>query len=283
MRRLSAIVLPLLSAFVLACADKTPAKFKYDAPPPYVASTSTFSLNASVLNKKDETIGGLAPAYSAAPADVLEVSSDGNLRCARTGDATLTLSAGGLSQPVALKCRIPTEINVPPELQLVIGAAPSVLHPRVLGEGGTSMDDVKVDLASSDPSIFTVEGDAAKGVAVGKARLQASLGGLTSVTPVEVVEKVVSEPLTLRDGASRSFPLQPATYLVTIELKTDARLKQGVAVSWTGTACDNQPEASTHRFNCRVEEPATMTVTNPKLMGVGATVTGTVNVFRVPG
>ncbi len=283
MRKRLSILLTVLPALTLACADRTPAKFKFDPPPPYVANTNVFSLHASVVNKKGETIKGLAPAYAGGPADILEVSPDGNLRCVLTGDATLTFSAGGISEPVALKCRIPTEIAVPPDLQLVIGSAPSVLHPKVLGEGGKPLDDVTVELASSDPSVFTVEGDKAMGVAVGKARLQASLGGVTSVTPVEVVEKVVSEPLTLRDGASRSFTLQPAYYLVTIDLKTDPRLKQGVTVAWSGTACDNQPEAPAHRFNCRVSEPATMTVANPKLMGVGATVTGTVNVFRVPG
>ena len=48
----------------------------------------------------------------------------------------------------------------------------------------------------------------------------------------------------------------------TIELKVDERLKQGVTVGWSGTACENQPEKSSQRFNCRVLEAATMTVTN---------------------
>jgi hypothetical protein len=282
MRKSSSIALSLLPALALACADKTPVRFQHDAPSA-VTNPNTFSLHVSALNKKGETIEGLSPTYSGGPADVLEVSPNGSLRCAKTGDARLTLTAGGLSEPVLLKCRIPTEISVPPELHVVIGDPPTALAPRALGEGGKPLDDVTVEVTSSDPSIVTVEGDKVKGVAVGKARLSSSVGGITSVTAVESLEKVVSESLTLREGAGRSFKLEPAYYLVVIETKVDPRLKQGVAVSWSGTACDNQPENTSLRFNCRVEETATMTVTNPKLMGIGATVTGTVNVFRAPG
>ena len=76
--------------------------------------------------------------------------------------------------------------------------------------------------------------------------------------------------------------MQPAYYLVVIETRVDPRLKQGVTVGWSGAGCPNQLENTSHRFNCRVDETATMIVTNPKLIGVGATVTGTVNVFRAP-
>src|SRR5437867_3452969 len=205
MRTPQTIAVAFLSALALACADKTPATFKYDPPPAAVTNTNYFSLHVSVVNKKGETIEGLSPTYSGGPADVLEVSANGNLRCAKTGDARLTLTAGGLSEPVLLKCRIPTEITVPPELHVVIGAPPTALALRALGEGGKPLDDVTVEVTSSDPSIVTVEGDKVKGVAVGKARLSSSVGGITSVTAVESLEKVVSEPLTLREGASRSF------------------------------------------------------------------------------
>lgn len=280
MRKISSIALTTLVVLSLACADKTPTGFKYDPPAP-VTNPNSFKLVVSVLNKKGETIAGLSPSLSGGPADVLEVSADGGLRCLKSGDATLTLASGPLSEPVALKCRIPTEITVPPEMQVVIGS-PVELNPRVLGEGAAPLDSVKVDIASSDPSIVTAEGYTIKGVAVGKARLQSSVGAITSVTGVEVLENVVSEALTLRDGANRSFTLQPAYYLVVIETKVDPQLKQGVTVSWSGAACDNQPENASLRFNCRVEESATMTVTNPQL-GIGATVTGTLNVYRAPG
>src|SRR5437867_3824882 len=145
MRKAVSSALTLLPALVLGCADKTPAKFKFDPPPQAVTTTGAFSLHASVVNKKGETIGGLAPAYAGGPADVLEVSANGNLRCAKTGDATVTLTSGGLSEPLALKCRIPTEISVPPELHVVIGEPPTALNPRALGDGGKPLDGATVE------------------------------------------------------------------------------------------------------------------------------------------
>src|SRR2546428_6618246 len=124
MRTSSSIALSLLPVLALACADKTPATFKYDPPPAAVTNTNYFSLHVSVVNKKGETIASQSPTYSGGPADVLEVSASGNLRCAKTGDATLTLSAGRLSEPVALKSRVPTEITVPAELHAVHRAPP---------------------------------------------------------------------------------------------------------------------------------------------------------------
>ena len=274
------LVVPLLLGLA-GCADKKPAKINIDASQP-ITNTSYFTLPAAAVNAKGEAIAGVTLAWTGGPADVLEVSDAGNLRCAKTGDATLTVSAGAVNQRVDVKCRIPVEIGMPPDVQVVLGAAPVALHARALGEGSTPLEEVAVQVTSSDPSIVTVDGDMVKGVAVGKTHLKSTAGGVTTVTPVEVVEKIVSESLTLRDGASKSFALQPAYYLVTIELKADERLKQGVTVNWSGTACENQPEKSSHRFNCRVLEPATMTVTNPELLGVGATVTWSVNVYRVP-
>jgi hypothetical protein len=276
---LTALVLALVLG-VAACADKTPAKINIDEPQ-VVTNPNAFTLHAAAVNAKGVAIEGAALSWSGGPADILEVAAGGNLRCAKTGDATLTISAGAVNQRVDVKCRIPVEIGMPPDVQVVLGASPATVHARAIGEGGKPLDEVAVQLTSSDPSIVEVDGDRVKGIAVGKTHLQATAGGITTVTPVEVVEKIVSEPLTLKDGASKTFMLQPGTYLVTIELKVDERLKQGVTVAWTGTACEYQPEKSSHRFNCNVLEPAIMTVTNPKLMGVGATVTGTVNVFRV--
>ena len=222
---------------------------------------------------------GLAT-FTAALRDALLRSTTDEGWVVRLVDAPAPEDMGGIDEGQRKRLEKAMQISVPPELHVVIGEPPTALNPRALGDGGKPLDGVTVEVTSSDPSIVTVEGDKVKGVAVGKARLQSSLGGITSVTPVEVLEKVVSEPVTLREGASRPFTLQPGYYLVVIEIKVDPRLMQGVTVGWTGSACDSQPENTSHRFNCRVEETSTMTVTNPKLIGIGATVTGTVKVFR---
>ncbi len=271
-----------LAAIVLSCADRAPAKIAYSAQPAVIVDNSLHAIGATVVNAKGEALSGQAVSYSVAPEGVAEVSSSGALRCLKSGDAAVTLAGGGLTSAVPVKCRLPVEIAMPPDLQLVVGSAPVALRPRVLGEGGRPLDDVPVAITSSDPAVVAVEGDRAKPVGVGRARLQAAVGGIVAVTPVEVDEKVVSEQVALADGAARSWTLKEGDYLVVIDVKPDVKIAQGVTVSWTGTNCEAQPEKPSHRFACRVLEGATLTVANPRQMGVGARVTGSVSVFHVP-
>src|SRR6267378_5584622 len=118
-------ILFCVCALTVACADSAPAKITFTAPPPLIVSGKIIRLNGALANKKGEPIGGQAGTCSAAPADVVEVLAAGALRCLKTGDATLTLAGGGLSSPLVVKCRIPTEIAMPQELQLVLGSAPA--------------------------------------------------------------------------------------------------------------------------------------------------------------
>src|SRR5262249_34041507 len=117
MRSIRFPFLLILILLGLGCADKTPVGFKFELPPA-ITSTSHFPLRLKVLNKRGEVIMSRSASLSASPADVLEVEPSGNLRCTKTGDATLTLAAAGFSQPVPVRCRIPTEIAVPGELHL---------------------------------------------------------------------------------------------------------------------------------------------------------------------
>lgn len=290
------LTLLLVALFPLGCADKTPVKISFTAPPPVIVSGNTVELRAALVNKKDEPIAGKAVMYSTAPADILEVSSSGSLRCLKTGDAALTMApsdtagaaaggaapGGGVVQTLAVKCRLPTAIELPQDLRVVLGAKAEPIHARVLGDGGVEMQDVPLEMTSSDPSILAIEGNAAKPVAVGRVKLRAAADQIAGVAPVEVVESIVSEPLALADGARRAFKLEPGEYEVTVDMKSAARITQGVTVAWEGAACDPQPEKPMHHFRCRVNEPATMTVANPAQIGLGARMSGTVAIFRVP-
>src|SRR5436309_30440 len=118
-------------------------------------------------------------------------------------------------------------------------------------------------------------------------RLEASVANekgepIAGVTAVEVDERIVSEPLRLADGARRSFKLQPGDYLVSVDVQADFKAQQGVTVTWEGAACEGQPERQSHRVRCRVNEPATVTVANPKQFGLGAGMTGSLAIYRVP-
>src|SRR5437867_12972859 len=95
-RWLTLLVLVNLS---LSCADTAPASISFTAPPPVIASGKTVRLDAALANKKGEPIAGTSVTYTAAPADVLEIVAGEGIRCLKSGDATVTLAGGGLSQP----------------------------------------------------------------------------------------------------------------------------------------------------------------------------------------
>jgi hypothetical protein len=295
--RFSNLTLLLVALFPLGCADKTPAKISFTAPPPVIVSGSAVELRAALVNKKDEPIAGKAVTYSAEPADVLEVSATGTLRCLKSGDASLVMApsgtagaaavggaaaGGGVAQTLAVKCRLPTAIELPQDFRIILDSKPAPIPARVLGDGGVEMQDVPLSMTSSDPSILAFEGNDAKPVAVGRVRVSAAADQIAGVAPVDVVETIVSEPLALADGARKDFKLEPGEYEVTVDMKSAARITQGVTVAWDGAPCDRQPEKPMHHFRCRVNEPATMTVANPAQIGLGARMSGTVAIFRVP-
>jgi hypothetical protein len=275
-------LIPLLLLAAAGCADRKPARIDFAPPPQPVVDRRFSTLRATAVNKDGKPLDKVALAWSGAPAEVVEVSPGGTYQCLKTGDATITVSGGGVSAAIPLRCRIPTEIAMPAALRLVIGAPPVPLQPRALGEGGTPLPDVPVPLTSSDESIARIENGRAAGVAVGRASLRASLGTVVSVTPVTVVEAIFSGPLALEDGGARSFTLEAGHYEVEIDVKPAVRSPQGVTVSWEGVSCPAQLEAQSHRQACVVPDRAVVTVKNPATMGLGARVSGTLHLYRVP-
>ncbi len=268
-------------ALGLGCSDRTPARIQITDPPPFITRRSPLTLQAAVVNKAGQPLGGHALAYAATPAGVVETAPNGSVLCLRSGDATLVVSGAGATGEVALKCRLPTEIAMPASLRLVVGDKPAALRPPALDQG-KPLADAPVTLTSSDSSIVGIEGSAARGVSVGKAVVRATVGDIFAVTPVEVVERVVSDSVTLADGAKRSWSLKPGRYLVEIAFRPPPRVTQGVTVTWDGVSCDAQPEKPSHRLVCDVLESATVTVTNPTLFGVGVTLSGSVAIDRIP-
>ncbi|HXH29045.1 MAG TPA: hypothetical protein VNL37_08370, partial [Candidatus Polarisedimenticolia bacterium] len=179
-------------------------------------------------------------------------------------------------------CRIPTLIDLPESLRLILGAKPAALHARALTEGGTPMPDVPVALSSSSPGVVRVEGDRLVPVGVGRAILKASLDGISAVTPVEVVDSIAAQPIALADGQKRSWTLPPGLYHVAIDIAASAGVAQGVTLAWQGARCDDQPERQAHRVTCDAPDGATLTVANPVTYGVGLAVSGRVDITRVP-
>lgn len=283
MRPSALLAFPLVAAILLAaCADRKPAKVAIEPLPDPIFDKNPVAVRARALNAKDEPLEKQPLSFAVAPPEVAEIATGGALRCLRTGDARLTVTGGPASAEQTVRCRIPTEVAMPAAIRLIVGDPPQPIDARALGEGGRVMEDVRVPLSSSDEAVLRIDAGRAAPVALGRAQLRATMGVVQAVAAAEVVERIVSGPLVLEEGKATTIRLDPGTYEVSIDAKPAVRAPQGVTVSWDGVRCPAQLEAQTHRLTCVVHEAATLTVKNPVSYGLGARVSGTFSVYRVP-
>jgi len=268
-------------AAVLGCGGK-PARIDHTALPDPVLDRAMHRLDAVLVDGKGQPLKGRSVTYAVAPAAVAEVTTDGSVRCATSGDATLTLSGGGLNSSVPVRCRVPTMIRMPDPMRLVAGGPAVPVKAEVVGEGGVPFADLTAPIVSTDPAIAEFASGSVRPVAFGRATLRAVLGDVVGVTPVEVVTRVASGPLTLKDGAVHRVPLDPGTYELTAEVRATVRVAQGVTVSWEGSSCPPLSEAESQKATCTLHARGTLAIANPAGMGVGVPVSGTMTLDRVP-
>ena len=268
-------------AAVLGCEGK-PARIDYTGLPDPVIDRAMHRLDVVVVNGKGKPLKGRSVAFAVDPAAVAEVTTDGSVRCAASGDATLTLTGGGLTSSVPVHCRVPTMIRMPGAMRLVAGGPAVPLKAEVVGEGGAPLSDLTAPIVSSDPAIVEFASGAVRPVAFGRATLRAVLGDVVAVTPVEVVTRVAGGPITLKDGAVHRVPLDPGSYELIAEVRGTVRVAQGVTVAWEGAACPPRPEAENHRETCTLRTSGALVVANPAQMGVGVPVSGTLTLDRIP-
>ncbi|MGH9749162.1 MAG: hypothetical protein ACRD5D_09610 [Candidatus Polarisedimenticolia bacterium] len=284
MRPTAAFACALIAAstLVAGCADWKPAKVLIEPLPDPIFDKNPVAMRARALNAKDEPLEKQSLSFAVAPEEVAEIASGGALRCLRTGDAQLTVTGGPAVANLTVRCRIPTEVAMPAAIRLIAGDPPQTIGARALGEGGRVMEDVRVPLSSSDEAVLRIEEGRAAPVAIGRAQIRATMGVVQAVAAAEVVDRIVAGPLVLEEGKATTLRLDPGTYEVAIDAKPAVRAPQGVTVSWDGVRCPAQLEAQTHRLTCVVHEAATLTVKNPVSYGLGARVSGTLSVYRVP-
>lgn len=271
----------LVLATLVGC-EARPARIDLTGIPTQVVDRAMHTLQAAVLNSKGETLRGRTVRYSVAPAGIAEVSPGGTLQCLKSGDATLTLKGGGLTETTTVRCRIPSLIKMPEPLRLVAGGAAVPVAPQVFDEKGEPLAEVVVPIVSTRPEVAEFASGAVRPVALGRATLRGTLGAIVGVTTVEVVERLDGGPLTLKDGEVRRWPLVPGTYLVTAEMEPTVKVAQGLIVSWEGASCPPSAEKPSLRETCTLYGKGTALLANPAQMGVGVSMRGTFAVERVP-
>ncbi len=264
-----------------ACPDTKPAKIEFTQPPTAIFSKESFNFSGHLVTAAGGPAEGGPVTYSAIPADVLSVGPAGNATCEKSGDATVTMAGGGLSAVATVKCRLVGAVTAKKGLRVIIGTDAADLDIQVSATDGSRMTDVPLSFEGHESSLVDIDQHGrVTGRAVGKTTVTIKAGTVGTQTSLEVVEKVKSEPLAIPDDGLVTYTLQTGKYLVEVQAKAGST--HGVTLSWVGAPCAPQPERQEHKVYCTIENTASLTISNPAVLGLGAPANGFINLYRVP-
>lgn len=276
-------LLAVIGIALVGCSDNTTSKLDPGVFPATLYDNKPIKLSAVAMSKSGKPIPDVPITYQANPPGIAEITDSGELHCLSSGDATILLNGGGHSAMTNIKCRLVSKIEVPKVFSFIIGKEQSVFQPQVLNEKGTEISDA-FGVKSTDDKVVRVENGRLVPVQVGKTYVTYSAGPITTTMDV-VVSKLVAEvsgPLFLADGQSNVITLQKGSYAIEIKVSPQGGgMGSGVAVNSTGAYC-NQPEAPQHMFQCEISDTAIITVTNPSAFGMGAAMSGFINIIQMP-
>jgi hypothetical protein len=279
-----AVLLVCIGIALVGCSDNTPVKLEAGALPPVLYDNKPIKLNPSILNKKGEPVQDVQITYQVSPPGIAEISNDGELLCRSSGDVTILFNGGGQNALANIKCRLVTRIEAPNQFSMTIGKAYQDPQPQVLNEKGAVVLDAVVNLKSANEKIVQVESGHLLPVALGKTQVTFSSGQITTSMDVTVSKVIpeVSGTLALVDGGIKVIPLSKGSYEIENQVSpANGGAGNGVAITATGANC-NQPERSQHRFQCEVSDMATIAISNPSAFGMGAAMSGFINVVQWP-
>lgn len=283
-------MLLLLPTFLLAGCDQvtsaldtTPSRIELSAPSGMLFDTSPVGLMPRVVTAKGKVLTDRKVSFSVVPVGVAGVDAAGNLTCAKSGDASIVATGGGLSATVTASCRLVAKVEVPPSLALMVGDEPEELSLSVKDSGGAALTDVQPTVTSSAPDVVNVVDGRAVPLAVGNASLRVVAGTATAEVPVQVIKLVNSQPLTLEDGGKVQYVLPGAgRYRLDVRAKASDGSAYGVQVAWGGAPCAAAAESTSITQECQVADGGSFVIYNPTGFGWGPSENGSYTVYAIP-
>lgn len=280
-----AALLVVIGIALVGCSDNTISKLDPGSFPATIYDNKPIKLSAVAMNKSGKPIPDVQITYQVNPSSIAEIANNGELRCLSSGDATILLNGGGQSSLANIKCRLVAKIEAPKQFSITMGREQADFQPRIVSEKGDVISDAVVVVKSADEKIVRVENGHLKPVQTGKTYVTYSSGVITTTMDI-VVSKLLTEvsgPLFLADGGVKAITLMTkGSYDIEVQVSPQgAGRGEGVAISSTAASC-NQPERAQHHFQCDVLETATITISNPTAFGMGAAMSGFVNIIQMP-
>jgi hypothetical protein len=257
----------LVALAPLACKGPPPDQVRLELPE---LVTSTDPVHATVHARRGGTsqVTSENLEFSLQPPDVAQATKAGNLTCAKSGDAKVTVSIQGATATGTLRCRLVDRLEIG-ELPLVdLSKPPVVLSVHAVSTTGAEFTDVPVTLTTDSPRVLSVTGTTLTPMAVGETSVTVHAGSKTKQLQVRVVRSVAAEALPLEGGHRIYFGLPEGKYEVEVSLPVDRTL----SVEWRGAPyCAYKGSGRTHRSSCVLQSKGGAVVDNPAFLTNGAT------------
>ncbi|MCK6531254.1 hypothetical protein L6R50_28055 [Myxococcota bacterium] len=276
-----------LVAMLSGCAqgllqDMEPATITLTGVPVYVLDGDEHGATAAVATKDGTPLPQAPTSLAFSPPSVGAITSTGHFRCLATGDGVITATSGVIVGSQDVKCRLVSRLKVPESLRVVLRDGRVPLAAEVHDEHGAVIEDVPVEFHPEDPGIAGVEEGKVVPVRIGRTKVESRAGKQSAATVVEVIDRIETGPLSVSDGGSVTYALDPGSYLVDVKAEPAGGGGYGVELGWVGAGCEPQPERQHHEVACRLGQPASLVVHNPSMLGMGPAQVGVISIYQVP-
>lgn len=157
--------------------------------------------------------------------------------CTERGDFRLTVSAGGASREVVVRCRPVVSFGFPPPLEMALGEPPQPVTVNALGPSGAVEPLLSFTLSVRDSTVVAIEAGLARPLAVGRTAVLVDFGGISTAVPASVFQELVADTLRLTPGEFRSWPLAPGRYEIAVMPLVPSTSLTALDLTTEGASC----------------------------------------------
>jgi hypothetical protein len=255
-----------------ACTGGTPARIVAgDADTVVVNNRRPIAIPVRLLAADGRELRASGLRWRWVSGDRLPLTPDGQVTCARSGDAEVRVSRGRLATRVVLRCRPVEGFLFPQKVEMVVGGPPAWLpvvpvgvdsRPEPLFEARVGVHDSSVAVLRDSRLVARGRGRTSVVVQVGDCRLSLVVDAVERVDSAAALlpfQEFVA-PLRLVGGEVRAWRVAPGRY----ELRLDGDDRAGAAgvapvLAGSETRCAPYPGGGQH-YSCIARHGASVVV-----------------------
>ena len=166
-----------------------------------------FFLKVRAIDARGEELSPRGRSYAVSSNGVVALPQPGVARCLRQGDAKVVARQGDLSTAMIVKCRPIANFGMPMFARLELGQAPVLPTIIAYDSSGALITEFSGTATVRDTSVLRYKDGWLTPVGVGGTRVEMDFGGVASYQPIQVVKRVLDQPIDLSAGEIRAWPL----------------------------------------------------------------------------